>query len=473
VKHFYVFFYSIKSIHDILRKESFMSKKLLIKVLLEDDAFVHIALKNGEMYYATVSALLDALANPKAVNEANGAQYQRSTGKFNLHKRTLEEIPGLTLALIYEDGSVEVIYPILFKVLQAHGVNFGNNQIKLESIAMQKVFANKKEYRIKQFLDFARMTPSDLRILSDDPIRIEHQEMFYEELAKFSEIIVPIVEKTKIETAEISPIILSNEEEKCVGPKNITWDELDPSFVTASRYAELCARSYQTVYYWAKNGVLRSAVRVNDRAYYIDPNEAPPKRIRREKKVNSKGASRVRASNNASYAEVQQYIKDRELVTDKIRQYIRTVEEAQYYRNNNYREIELQGRHALVVDVYPDYFVEELGLYNRDLMAKGKPPIVREEDKSEGAPEGLERYHLHHIGQVKGAFAIIKNSDHNRKLYSTFHQGAGDENLHTDEFEIEKKDFWKQYLKAYDTFGGYKQIPYFNPRKESKVAKRR
>ena len=448
-----------------------MKTTTILKLLLEDDAFLHIALHNGETCFATIPAILQAFADAQDFAETKFVSYLNSTKLINPKHKPLDEIAGLPMALIYNDGVVEIIYPIIFKLLLSQLHSLPSNQIKLESISLQKTFENTKEYSIKQFLDFARMNYTDLRILKDTPMRAEHKEMFFEQLSKFSDILVPLVETERAKEAEISPELLTNEpsepKDVVICYKVITKEELDPSYIKLTKYANMHNRSIPTVYKWKDEGKLKSVVRVGDN-YYVDPKEEPPFTTRRRPKVDSEGRARVFVSRNPSYSEVQEYIKGREIVTDAIRPFIRTAEEARYYRNNNLREIEIQGRTALVCDVFPDFYVEELHMTNRELMLKGKAPVVPPFLKKSDEPKELERYHLHHIGQRKDSpFAVLREYHHNKLMYSTFHQGAGDEESHTAEFDMERKDFWKKFIAIYDGYGSYLNIRYLNPLKES------
>lgn len=162
-----------------------------------------------------------------------------------------------------------------------------------------------------------------------------------------------------------------------------------------------------------------------------------------------------------SYLDVQRYIRDNRLFSDQVRKYIRTYEEAKYYMDNGYREVNWFGNSALIIDIDLDYFSKKHNATNRKLIAAGRSPVVPSyEDQT---------FDLHHVGQKKDSpLAIIPSGIHNgQKTYSIFHSGhSSDEDLHNTAFDLQRQKFWLVYVQQNDEYGGYHKIPYVNRKKQ-------
>lgn len=91
--------------------------------------------------------------------------------------------------------------------------------------------------------------------------------------------------------------------------------------------------------------------------------------------------------------------------SDEIINHIESMEQYEIYKNADLHEGEVNGRKCLLKDIDLDYVDPKTGMTNRELMAKGRPPI----DSKTG-----ERIELHHMGQdYDSPFAeLCENSEH-------------------------------------------------------------
>ena len=111
----------------------------------------------------------------------------------------------------------------------------------------------------------------------------------------------------------------------------------------------------------------------------------------------------------------------------------------------------------MIIDVNLDYYCISKDKTNREIISEGGSPVVPNNESYV--------YQIHHIGQKKDSpFAIIPENIHNGKnTYSFFHQGSEpDVDLHTKEFEIEKRLFWRNYVEQFDKYGGFRFVPFLN-----------
>lgn len=112
-------------------------------------------------------------------------------------------------------------------------------------------------------------------------------------------------------------------------------------------------------------------------------------------------------------------------------------EELDYYIENGYIEIEIEGKKVLVPKDLDLSRVDEDGKTNLERMKEGKPPL----DKN-GKP-----YNLHHIGQNKnGPFALIPEDDH-RGMDSYLHDKSKSSEVDRSAFQTEKKVIYKELAK--------------------------
>ncbi len=213
-------------------------------------------------------------------------------------------------------------------------------------------------------------------------------------------------------------------------------------------------------------GKLASAFKDEKNKWLIDINDkATDRRAGRTTIPLPDGRKRVRIRGE-DYDSVQKYIKERNLVTDNVRQFIRTKEEIKYYEAHSYHEVSWESGNAMIIDINPDYFSEKHGKTNRQLIADNKSPVVPRKEDYE--------YVLHHIGQNNNSpLAIIPGNDHgDQKWFSIFHVGKTcSEELHRQDFDKQKRQFWNEYIKMYDQNGGYRGIAYLNPKHKRKVVK--
>ena len=243
------------------------------------------------------------------------------------------------------------------------------------------------------------------------------------------------------------------------------------NFVPVKEYAALHNITVTCAHTWVKNKKMEGhyAKKANQRLY-IDKDFIPldKRTLRKDRTKENPSCKFIPSEDN--FIAVQKKMENANFVSSVIRKHIRVYKEHEYYRKHFYHEV-VFDRHALIVDVNPEYFIEVLGKTNRELMQAGNAPVVvAEMDDGNWTAKNLPRYNLHHIGQEKGSpFAIIPESDHNsKKYYSIFHPGPVSENLHSPVFEQQRSKFWKDYIRYYDEYGGYNKIPFLNHKTSKK-----
>lgn len=218
-----------------------------------------------------------------------------------------------------------------------------------------------------------------------------------------------------------------------------------------------------TIHRWIKEQWITSCLKDSKGRWWLDSTDTPEK-IRERNLAMNKTKKRTRAYYKGNtYQDLQNYIRDNNLFSDKIRKYIRSYEELRYYLDNGYKEVDWFGNSALVINIFLDYYSERQEETNRSRINDGRSPVVPD-------LEGFPAYDLHHIGQKEDSpLAIIPSNIHNSaEMYSVFHSGVSDANIHSAKFDLQRRKFWLMYVQQCDLYGGYEHIPNVNSKKTKK-----
>jgi HNH/ENDO VII superfamily nuclease len=141
--------------------------------------------------------------------------------------------------------------------------------------------------------------------------------------------------------------------------------------------------------------------------------------------------------NDTSAPEDNKDTKEDSPYSKEIMDSIASQEELDYYIENDYIEIEINGKKVLVPKDLDLNRVDEDGKTNLERMKEGKPPL--DED---GKP-----YNLHHIGQnPNGPFALIPDKDH-KAMDSFLHDKTKSSEIDRIAFQSEKKEIYKELAK--------------------------
>ena len=423
------------------------------RILLLPDGTTHIALKNRQTFQCSANAVYSLLNDPVAFESENCLKFLNSTRILNKRGYSLGDIPGLTLAEVSSSGEMLCNYTLLMRmVVDAFVSGSAQEPLTLESLLNTTSFKDMKELCLNFFMRNTTALTSDIEVANKEAPPSDILNRLLAEAVSFT-----------------SPRKTGNKPQNdCdVAPKD-TRDSgedtpehgIPENFVSFSRYCEMNKVNPSTARQWLYANKLRTAVKSSTGRIYIDPSDVPEDR-RKGRVVSVKGENNKKyvTLKGRSYEAVQEYIAGRKLVTDKIRPFIRTIEEIRYYEKHRYHEVEWNGKAALIIDINPSYFCEREQMTNRQLIEAGRAPVVTNNDNF--------CYHLHHIGQKKTSpFAIIPEFDHNGKESSQiFHQGASElEDIHFATYDMQKRSFWKTYLEMYDAYNGYTKIPYRNSR---------
>ena len=446
-----------------------MENYIIARVILMPEGDIHIAYSNRQAYYCTPKALLLLLSDPLNFLEKGALFLTASTYILNKRSEPLEEIQGLTLLSVYSDKRLVCEFPELFQLLYSP-------YITAQKMASENLFLNisdlideeidEKKAMLHLYMAYTQSsTKNSRRRRNSLGISAEAHSKIVSEIINTTTKHVVNPAKTKanfslvVEAMKQEAATKENEEieAELVEEQEANGSEL----VTFQEFADLKGVLVGTVYKWKEKEKLTTAIKDEKRGWLVDRNEVvvdrrPGKTIAPLKDGSGRKFIQLKGRD---YKSVQLYIEERNLVTELVRPYVRTYEEAKYYEKHYYHEVKWECGSAMIIDINPDYFSEADGKTNRQLIADGESPVV----------PGSEQYkfHLHHIGQKKDSpLAIIPGYDHNdEKLYSIFHPGkTAKEDLHGKEFEKQKREFWATYMQKIDEYGGFKKIPYLNPK---------
>lgn len=423
----------------------------IARVIMLKDGSVHLALSNRQTVLCTNHSILALFADPFGFIENDFKKYSLTTRDLNIDGKNLNDISGFTLAIVYADKSIKCEFPELFLSAKEAIFQTAEKPIHFKDYSLKTNFTDNKEYLLSLYLNLVNQPYSETHLTRKIPVSPVLEERMLKEVIN--------THMSSLEgSIDMAQILI----EKTVSTESILKEQelnLARNKVTIKEYAK--ARNLTSTYVQTliSRNKMASAVKVNGR-WYLDPNDEPidiDRRANRKSKTKTEFGKRQITIQGSSYEDVQEYIAKRKLFTVKTAPFIRTYEEAKYYEKNNYHEVEWDGQLALIIDIKPDYYCESKGKTNREIILEGGSPVVPGDDSFV--------FHIHHIGQlVNSPFAIIPEQVHNSKeLYSIFHShSSGEANLHTKEFEMQKKAFWNNYLRYYDAYSGFSKIPFNN-----------
>ena len=424
----------------------------IARVILRSNGKVHIAFRDIRSIYATPKNILALFSDPIDFINNQSYSYKESTFEINRKRVVLEDVLGLTLASVTSDKQLICDFPELFKYIMLSN-DKQDEPLDMSSLVFENALSDEKSYLLRYYLEFTNNIPPLLTIKHNIKLRNDVQnEIIREILNTFFEDNLPEVSSVKDVSSHISQV-----ENTIVYPKE------NNVMVKVVEYAEIWNISIDTVRTYIRNGRIKSAVKHSSGYYMIDKNEKPIdwdlRKGRKRKKTTSEKFYKRRSTGSA--AEVEEHILKLDLFSKRVAPYIHTYEELDYYVKRNYHEVCWDGQTALIIDVNPEYISKD-GVKNRDLMAKGCAPHIPDRMKDDYV------FHIHHIGQNSTSpFAIIPEYDHNgRGLSSVFHPGTPNTELHGPEFEAQKINFWRNYLRNYDESGNFVSIEYINQRRK-------
>lgn len=428
---------------------------VIARVILLGNGEVHILLSNLQTVYCTAEALFALLSFPYDFCLNGYKVYDSSTRYVNEKRCAFEDVQGLTLVEIYKDTSSKILFPALIQRAAEKLSDKSAEKLNFINYIYKNTFTDQKDFYIQTYLQFFQVLKSDIVLDRKIPLTNAWQNQAVQELINSSFCVLSNL-NSKTESSEIFPAKMEYSGELPVG--TLLYSINEPNMVPLSVYADKLGVAKSTVIAWCKKNKLHSAKQDSTGKWFVDINEERPKDRRAGRKcIEKEGVRKNIRLKGTSYEDVQKYIEERKLVTNKIRHFVRSYEEIKYYENHNYHEVEWNGCSALIIDINLYYRCERLGKTNKELILAGESPVVPENDEY--------HYDIHHIGQRKDSpFAIIPSMVHNSKEYfSVFHSGSSSEELHTKEFEIEKQIFWRNYLNAYEKANGvYSHIPFLN-----------
>ena len=423
-----------------------MSKHLISRVVMLPDGTAHIALLDRQTVACTPGNLSKLLSDPYGFIEKGQYESKTSTKKVNPEHSALEYVKGLTLLRIYSDTEIVCVFPKLFHSLFDSIVSSPSDPLDLTSIVTSMDLSDEKHFLMKFFFDFTNEQRPDLVIQRKLGVDVDvRNEVMQETFNTVFMQAAPEENASSPDTAESSVPLFPSEK------------EAEEIYLPMRVYADMHGRPYSTVNTWVQKNKIRG-VKKEDGRIFINKNAALPEDGRAGRDMPPKavqGIEKYRTADNR--IDHQQYIRDNNIVSPELGQFISSLEEIKYYESKSYREVNWGFRRALIIDIKPNHFVSALGKTNRELIQDGKSPRVPEKDTVE--------YHLHHIGQkADSPFAIIPGDIH-IKQSNVFHTSiskgiklGNEEDVHDSQFKAQKKVFWLRYLKEYDKIGTYDDI---------------
>lgn len=436
--------------------------KNLCRVILRSDGSVHIAFRDIRSIQATPANLIELFSDPIEFIEVISKTYKETTFEINRKRVSLEEVLGLSLAVVNSDKQIVCDFPELFQSLFSTAMDEKGRTTPLDmkSFELETMLSDEKSFLLRYYLEFTSTFRAMPTIKKNIKLRNEVQ------LSIMREILNTFFDE---ELPTPSPVVTVNEKIQQAESEQLlqsTSSSHEENMVSVVDYALILGTSVQTIYKYVRKGRIRSADKDEHGQIKIDRNDRPinwDMRKGRKRKATDAPKHYKRPS-VGSAADVEEHILQKKLFTAAVASYIHTFGEMDYYVKHSYHEVVWNGRPALIIDVNPEYISSATGICNRDLMKAGKAPVVPHREKEEFV------FHIHHVGQRSSSpFAIIPEYDHNGKgLSAVFHQGTPNTELHGAEFEAMKMLFWKKYIDEYDKVKEFGKIPYLNPKKHSK-----
>lgn len=458
-----------------------INRKRLVRIILRPDGCIHIAFNDITTIQATTANLIALFSDPMDFIVNGRKKHKETTDKVNRARSELDDILGLTLASINEDKQIVCDFPELFSYLFANAdtEEKRNRPIGMQDYTQLLTIPDEKAYLLRFYLEFTQNLKSRVAIKRNIKLRDEVQFAIIKEILNtYFEESLPKPQKA----LELSKQISASENENMYKKSD---ESPEANMVTVTEYVRINNISRDTVFKYLKEKRFKSAVKLPNGQWRINKTEIPVSfdRRRGRKRKNTGEEKFFKRALEGSPEEVRAYIQKRNIFSDDVGKYILTYAEVEYYEKNNYHEVIWLGRHALIIDVNPDYIVPnskvptkikkkyendpQKQFKNRDLMKEGFAPVVPQKTMDN------YRFHIHHIGQkADSPFCIIPEYEHTSKdLSSIFHQGTPDKNLDRPEFEVQKSSFWRQYILEYDEAGRYNNIPFINHKSKRGYAK--
>lgn len=430
------------------------------RVILLPDGSSHIAFFDGATIQCTPSSLLALLTKPFLLYEKKMDAYMNTTAKTNPSGLDLENLPGLTLISILQDGTSVCVHPTIYNAFYS-AVSAQEVDSPLSIRISQGSISDERELMLYLFLEIG------LAMNATDVFDVRYSLAEDKKNAYVTNLINLITDsaarRLNPSVTEGSSHVKSNVSTNPFGVVEPEPVKIPEGYLPVREVAKMRGVYHTTVDKWIEKGKVSNYIKDEKGNYYLDPNEEViDLRAGRKTKTDKKTGRKYKTLQDKSYAGVQKHIAERALVTDAIRPYIFDYEEARFYEKNHYHEVCWgDDLHALIIDIVPEFTCPFAGKSNRQLIEEGLAPFVP------GVGPEYPRFHLHHIGQRKTSpLAIINESIHNStEYYSIFHSAPkSNEDLHDKEFEDRKKRFWRKYLEMYDEHKTFRKIPYLNPK---------
>lgn len=126
--------------------------------------------------------------------------------------------------------------------------------------------------------------------------------------------------------------------------------------------------------------------------------------------------------------------------SDKIMDFIGSIEEAKVYIEAKLDEVEINGQKCLIKNDISLKQEDEDGISNKDRMERGRPPITRSGEEVE----------LHHIGQKRNSpLAELTTNEHRGIGNDTIlHDKNKESEIDRYEFAKERREHWKNRLES-------------------------
>lgn len=481
-----------------------MEAKLIARVIVLLDGSVHIAFYDKTTVVCTYERLGTLLGSPCETLEQR-TQWKSNTDKVNPDGNELPKIQGLTLLKCFSDNQVVCVFPELLRYMyRSHSENEKPQQsIWLKDIQFDNSYevTDEKQFYLRFLLNSRKLfsktrvklkldvSPSARREILEEIITTFVNATFKESADAYSvradAISQPDVETTPSERPPVAEPSASTTSIAVEGADKaqptetvdgIQKEDDVPLMVDMSHMLSVHEFALKenvktsTVYNWlSKNNIIGEVIRKGSKDYLISPDAKPASR-RHFKEVNL--PPQQSPLRGMSYVELQKRIKEDGLVSSVAAPYIRTEDEYAFFTSNDYSEAIFtvcgEERHVFILDINPDYYVEELSLTNRELISSEKAPIVPGSDKT---PEGCREYVVHHLGQEDCVLCIMDSKVHSEQS-SIFHHSRSSKPGLRENADKQKISFWNEYIRQYDILHTYASIPKKSLNRTSKYYKK-
>ncbi len=426
---------------------------LYARIIMHSDGNTHIVLPNLKTYECTAQTLIDLLGNPNQFISGSLSTQRETTSLINPYQQDIWSVPGVTLAYFTTEKKLVFEFVDLFLFASQNLNTKSSNKVIniLENYNINALTDEKQKYL--SLYPLIQSATQNTRFTQSINLSDETKENIFKE----------ILSSFTFEQSNLSAVI-EQAQENISKPIKKNRDIVIPeNYISSDALAEKLNLVPATILLWARTGKIKKGIKDNCNRWWFDPNEEidTSRSKTRKSKIDPDTGKTRNILQGKSYEDIQLYIKERQLVTDAVRKYVRTFNEIKYYEKNNYREVCWDDEVALIIDIVPEYYSPKHGMTNAELILAGKAPVVPNKDNVS--------YHLHHIGQTDSSpLAILPEDDHKEK-FDVFHQTKASSNdLHDSNFAFKRAAFWSKYLEVYNTYGSYKKIPYNNPKKRKK-----